>query len=68
MATHPGRQGGMRDLWLDREAAEMDSQQYFDELALDDELIRLWEEAQAKETKLQGEIDTLVVQGSEVLF
>jgi hypothetical protein len=58
----------MRDLWLDREAAEMDSQQYFDELALDDELIRLWEEAQAKEAELQDEIDTLVEQGLEIPF
>jgi hypothetical protein len=58
----------MRDLWLDREAAEMDSQQYFDELALDDELIHLWEEAQSKEAKLQGEIDTLVEQGLEIPF
>jgi hypothetical protein len=58
----------MRDLWMDREAAEMDSQQYFDELAFDDELIRLWEEAQAKEAELQDEIDTLVEQGLEIPF
>jgi hypothetical protein len=49
MATHPGRQDGMRDLWMDREAAEMDSLQYFEEMALDDELIRLWELRQEQE-------------------
>jgi hypothetical protein len=58
----------MRDLWLDREAAEMDSQQYFEEMSLDDHLIRLWQEAQAKEAELQDEIEALIEQGSEVLF
>jgi hypothetical protein len=42
--------------------------EYWQELQADDEALRLWQEAQAKEAELQGEIDTLVEQGSEVLF
>jgi hypothetical protein len=59
----------MRDLWLDREAAEMDSQQYFDELALDDHLMRLWQEAQTRDEAISREIDEAVEQGEcEALF
>jgi hypothetical protein len=58
----------MRDLWLDREYAELDSQQYFEELALDDHLIELWEETQEKEIKLQAELEMMIEQEIELPF
>jgi hypothetical protein len=35
--------------WSDREIAERASREYFEEMALDDELIRLWELRQEQE-------------------
>jgi hypothetical protein len=54
--------------WSDREIAETAWAEYWQELQADDEALRLWQEAQAKEAELQDEIDTLVEQGLEIPF
>lgn len=52
----------------DRELAEQDWLEMWAEIQGDEELIRLWNEAQAKDDKLQAEIETLIEQGLEIPF
>jgi hypothetical protein len=54
--------------YIDREIAEEAWAEYWQELQADEEALRLWNEAQAKDDKLQAEIETLIEQGLEIPF
>jgi hypothetical protein len=54
--------------YSDRLIAEEAWAEMWAEIQADDEQLRLWEEAQAREVELQAKIETLIEQGLEIPF